>query len=47
MVVVHYCFSTPDPGETAYDMINSYKRECANLRVRPISKLLEQVEVFH
>ena len=38
---------TSDPNESAKDMIESYKRECAILKIRPISKLLEQLEVRH
>ena len=37
----------PDPNETAKDMIESYKKECSLLKIRPISKLLEQLEVGH
>ena len=37
----------PDPNETAKDMIGSYKKECSLLKIRPISKLLEQLEVGH
>ena len=37
----------PDPSETAKDMIESYKKECSLLKIRPISKLLEQLEVGH
>ena len=37
--------TTTDPNETAKDMIESYKRECVFLKIRPISKLLEQLEV--
>ena len=40
------CIS-PDPNETAKDMIQSYKKECSLLKIRPISKLLEQLEVGH
>lgn len=35
----------PDPKETAKDMTDRYKSECASNRVRPIAKLLEQLEV--
>ena len=35
----------PDPNETAHDMVDIYRRECSSLRVKPISKLLEQLEV--
>lgn len=41
-----HCIS-PDPNETARDMIQSYKKECSLLKIRPISKLLEQLEVGH
>ena len=41
-----HCIS-PDPNETARDMIESYKKECSLLKIRPISKLLEQLEVGH
>lgn len=34
-----------DPNETAKDMTDRYKTECANSKVRPIAKLLEQLEV--
>ena len=34
-----------DPNESAMDMIEAYKRECATMKVRPISKLLEQLAV--
>ena len=34
-----------DPNETAKDMTDKYKTECANMRIRPIAKLLEQLEV--
>lgn len=33
-----------DPNETAKDMIDRYKDECAAIKVRPIAKLLEQLE---
>ena len=42
MVRVHY---SADPDEKAMDMIEAYRSECANARIRPISKLLEQLEV--
>ena len=34
-----------DPNESAMDMIEAYKRECASMRIKPISKLLEQLAV--
>ena len=34
-----------DPNETALDMIESYKQECLAVKVRPIGKVLEQLEV--
>ena len=34
-----------DPNETAQDMVNVYRQECSAMRVRPITKLLEQLEV--
>jgi len=34
-----------DPNESAVDMIEAYKRECSNMRIKPISKLLEQLAV--
>jgi len=34
-----------DANETAKDMTDRYKSECANMKVRPIGKLLEQLEV--
>lgn len=40
-------YMPPDPNETAKDMIGSYKKECSLLKIRPISKLLEQLEVGH
>ncbi|KAL5463506.1 hypothetical protein EMCRGX_G032406 [Ephydatia muelleri] len=33
-----------DPNETARDMVEAYKRECSAMKVRPITKLLEQLE---
>lgn len=33
-----------DPNETARDMIEAYRKECIAMRVRPIAKLLEQLE---
>lgn len=36
---------TLDPKETAKDMTDRYKTECYNIKVRPIAKLLEQLEV--
>lgn len=33
-----------DPNETALDMIESYKQECLAVKVRPIGKVLEQLE---
>ena len=34
-----------DPNERAKDMINAYQRECSTTRVKPVTKLLEQLEV--
>ena len=34
-----------DPNETARDMTDRYKVECSNAKIRPIAKLLEQLEV--
>ena len=34
-----------DPDERAQDMIQDYQRECGNMRVKPVTKLLEQLEV--
>ena len=34
-----------DPEETAQDMVYVYRQECMAMRVRPITKLLEQLEV--
>ena len=46
-VVYQMCCNctTTDPNETAKDMTDKYKTECANSKVRPIAKLLEQLEV--
>ena len=46
IVSLLHCIAS-DPGETAKDMIESYKKECVLLKIRPISKLLEQLEVGH
>ena len=35
-----------DPNERAKDMINAYQRECSTTRVKPVTKLLEQLEVY-
>ena len=44
--VVKGCvFECTDPNETAKDMIEAYKKECVAMRVRPVAKLLEQLEV--
>lgn len=34
-----------DPNETAKHMIDRYKSECNSAKIRPITKLLEQLEV--
>ena len=34
-----------DPHERAQDMIFAYQRECNNMKVKPVTKLLEQLEV--
>ena len=47
MVLILSHYIAPDPNETAKDMIESYKKECMLLKIRPISKLLEQLEVGH
>lgn len=46
-VHLYWCFAVifVDPSETAKDMTDRYKTECANLKIRPIGKLLEQLEV--
>ena len=40
-----HTLSSLDPDETAKDMIETYKNECNGVKVRPIGKLLEQLEV--
>ena len=40
-----YRYEPTDPNETAKDMTDRYKNECATLKVRLIAKLLEQLEV--
>ena len=34
-----------DPNERAQDMIIAYQRECNNMKVKPVTKLMEQLEV--
>ena len=43
---VHWCIFNTDPNERAQDMIYAYQRECSNMRVKPVIKLMEQLEVY-
>ncbi|CAI8032182.1 Protein phosphatase 1 regulatory subunit 37 [Geodia barretti] len=43
-IVTCVCVCVADPNERAKDMINAYQRECSTTRVKPVTKLLEQLE---
>lgn len=45
MKIIEHGFYGLDPNETAKDMTDRYKMECSSAKVRPIAKLLEQLEV--